>query len=178
MMFRSTWKVSHILCGKVRQWPPIGDWHTLVCPEHGLGQGRALCGTVTLSLLPTANATALPATSGARGTACYRRSVNTNGFLACTRPICLPCPREFSETALRHTLALINCQCYCLAGVPRGIKNVGPVADWSRSVGPVFLTAATAVGAVSFYHDFFTPFSQTLTAAPAAAPVAFPQDVF
>ena len=30
---------------------------------------------VTLSLLSTANATALPATSGARGTECYRRSV-------------------------------------------------------------------------------------------------------
>ena len=31
---------------------------------------------VTLSLLSTANATALPATSGARGTECYRRSVS------------------------------------------------------------------------------------------------------
>ena len=30
---------------------------------------------VILSLLSTANATALPATSGARGTECYRRSV-------------------------------------------------------------------------------------------------------
>ena len=31
---------------------------------------------VTLSLLAAANATALPATSGARGTECYRRSVS------------------------------------------------------------------------------------------------------
>ena len=26
---------------------------------------------------------------------------------------------QFSETALRNTLALINCQCYCLAGNKR-----------------------------------------------------------
>ena len=48
---------------------------------------------VTLLLLSTANANALPATSGTRGTECYQRSVNTNAFLACTRPICLPCLR-------------------------------------------------------------------------------------
>ena len=54
---------------------------------------------VTLSLLSTRNANALPATSGTRGSECYRRSVSvkTNAFLACTRPLCLPCLREYGR---------------------------------------------------------------------------------
>ena len=62
---------------------------------------------VTLSLLSTANANTLPVTSGGRGTECYRRSVNTNGCLACTRPICLPCPREWHKLALHSDYSII-----------------------------------------------------------------------
>ena len=62
---------------------------------------------VTLSLLSTANANALPATSGNRGTECYRQSVNTNASLACTRPICLPCLREILGLFSQPTWRLI-----------------------------------------------------------------------
>ena len=48
---------------------------------------------VTLSLLSTANATALPATSGARGTECYRRSVSIVSLVVGV-PFA-PCPREY-----------------------------------------------------------------------------------
>ena len=48
---------------------------------------------VTLSLLSTANAIALPATSGARGTECYRRSVSIVSLVVGV-PLG-PCLREF-----------------------------------------------------------------------------------
>ena len=57
---------------------------------------------VTLSLLSTANATALPATSGARGTECYRRSVSIVSLVV-GMPFA-PCPREFYA----HLLYLIG----------------------------------------------------------------------
>ena len=49
---------------------------------------------VTLSLLSTANANALPATSGARGTACYRRSVGIVSLVV-GLPFA-PCLREWT----------------------------------------------------------------------------------
>ena len=50
---------------------------------------------VTLSLLSTANATALPATSGARGTECYRRSLSIVRLVVGV-PLG-PCLREFGR---------------------------------------------------------------------------------
>ena len=52
---------------------------------------------VTLSLLSTANATALPATSGTRGTECYRRSVSIVSLVVGI-PLG-PCPRECEGTS-------------------------------------------------------------------------------
>ena len=64
---------------------------------------------VTLSLLSTANATALPATSGARGTECYRRSVGIVSLVV-GLPFA-PCLREwlviYTPLKLTHSLKLL-----------------------------------------------------------------------